>query len=381
MAIIDNRIVGDIDLADDLAVICGLGNTNAGLNYIVQNAHKLIDPYAKYKSVPCGVPFPDRDSEWWKGTNGQCGFIINEYTTEEALYAGKGNDWAYQPDPEYSRQKDFCDYWAAAPELHRGCNIPDRAGRGLSQTIRLQAGLTTPDHLYELTADDISIDGYTLNQLYFGVVTYRNGAPWGRFFASHPGLFQSVSCILSETQQWQQVGGKNTLVKVQAAVGSEIEVLPCLAKGNILGTIGTSLVVQKMYRLPGIGISTVTIAEPGTGGGGGGTTSDPFSIYLYAIWQLGKLVITTEVTGASSTPIYNCGVKVYKANTTTILWYENFDLPPQTSSTKEVRKLTESDVKGNTAVKVEFSILAGTYKKSVMAIMPNPDNDQPIITI
>lgn len=102
---------------------------------------------------------------------------------------------------------------------------------------------------------------------------------------------------------------------------------------------------------------------------------------LAVICGLGRLVITTEVRGASSTPIYNCGIKVYKGNTTTILWYENFDLPPQTSTTTEVRKLTENDLQGNVAVKVEFSILAGTYKKSVMAIMPNPDNDQPIITV
>lgn len=382
-----NKIISSpVQLANDVAPVVGLPTVNVGLGYSCSNSHGLINPWAKYKSVPLGAPFPDRSGEWWKGTNGQCGFIINTYGTWEALFAGRANDWAYQPDPEYARELDFDGYWHDAPTLHRGCNIPDQAGEKISQDIVLTHGLQTEQHLLELTQDDISYDGVPLSQMYFGVAVYRasNNSFMSYAVADHPGIYQSVNVCLSKVTIETTRPGTNipTTSTTYVGVGTQVYALPFLCQKFVFGTGSHTITsIVKMIRIPGIQPSLVTIAVAGSSGGGG-TTSDPFSLYLYAIWERGKLHITAKVTGSSSQSETGY-LRIYRNGTSTLLRYVNdISIGAYGIDFEEDYWYSPSElVAGATlpmAVKVEFGIRAGTYKKSVMAIQPDPDNDRPI---
>lgn len=65
----NGKITAPVNFKADVATVLGTSNTTESA--LCTNAN--INMWAKYKPVVLNSVAPDRNSEWWKSTDGNCG--------------------------------------------------------------------------------------------------------------------------------------------------------------------------------------------------------------------------------------------------------------------------------------------------------------------
>lgn len=140
-----------------------------------------VNKWAKFKPVPLAEVAPSRvsGSTWYRGTNGNCGLNIPNYSTMPAMFTalrGGTTMWNYtRPTGGASqpfRLGDFGGYEHAAqppliPETLDSEYYASFGTLGTSLSLRVKSQ-------YELTVDDLGYT-YNLGQMYFGVAICKTG--------------------------------------------------------------------------------------------------------------------------------------------------------------------------------------------------------------
>lgn len=151
-----------------------------------------IRPESKHKPVVLNETFvqdfdsskPHHKKDWWKGTDGLCGFDLSSaktsgFATLVGLYNNGTNGWDYVPvyGKGILRQNDFAQYYPAAEPLVRAFNAPEQ----IFQTTKGTAYITIPaSNIYTLSWSDFP----SLKDYYFGILLYRSSSDWQRVTSS-----------------------------------------------------------------------------------------------------------------------------------------------------------------------------------------------------
>ncbi len=190
-----------INLTADIKAV--LGETSNSLSVLCTS--EKINWWSRYKPVHIvNTPFPDRSTEWWRGTFGDCGikphYLIN-YGLIKAAYElastdGHLNGWSYQQpwggEASPWRAADFDKYYhyAEAPIAGFSCSSQAKKGDMVQATLMVVPGsesddLTKPG---SLTLRDIKAQGQTLENWKFGIVIYdSSGTRRGRVVGTSNG--------------------------------------------------------------------------------------------------------------------------------------------------------------------------------------------------
>lgn len=184
MANADGIISRPVRVRADIAAVLGVNTGDVRTLW----EDSGVKPWAKYKPVNYGVATPTgrtSGSEYWKASDGKCGFVILEYTsfgipsTAAAFVARLLNGrlrWtrAELTDP-YGRVLDFdgYDHNAASPIFPwEGISALQVDSQG---ELHLQWDVDENGRGTELTLEDFTINGVALKNYYFGaVVKYDN---------------------------------------------------------------------------------------------------------------------------------------------------------------------------------------------------------------
>lgn len=121
----NGKITAPVSLHADVYPVLGLTKTvTYDTGWVCGNSHGRINKWAKYKPTKYGSP--DGDSNWWKATDGNCGFSgMHQYPYAEIVDAYENNSaWKYNPPTpgaDWCRLADFNGYdHNALPFLRSG---------------------------------------------------------------------------------------------------------------------------------------------------------------------------------------------------------------------------------------------------------------------
>lgn len=165
---------------DTWASLCGNPNNNGN------SRHKPVrlSVNSCQDHDPNGVNYV---KDWWKSTDGLCGFNINAakasgWSTLVTLYDGGQNGWIYQPPQGGTAQPyritDFAGYYPAALPLSHGFSAPATVYK--TQTSASAAMALPIESEHSLTWRDFD----TLKNYYFGVLLWRSASDYRRVTAS-----------------------------------------------------------------------------------------------------------------------------------------------------------------------------------------------------
>lgn len=430
MSTTDNTILSPVRVVADVAATLGVDNYNLG--YLCSNAHGKTNKYSKRKPIRDNNPFPDRSGAWWKGQNGHCGFLIRTYDSAAAVYKAAPGDWQYLPPrggTEYFRLRDFEDYWHMAPALHRGLACPAAVAKGDSCEVRLLPEICPPGAPYNLTFDDIEVDGKKISELYFGVAWlrlevlehYQNGVVvaeeikgvelYGSAVADHAGPYRPVTFTPSSGSVLDNNGSyiegtsafdkpvtpnpSHTPKPVTAETGARMLIVPFFA--DVAGGTGF---IYRYYKIPDCEPQTLTITAPGTNPGGGtGSGADYVELSLYIQARMhgtemgGKMTYTAlevnwkvyytnrgHTIRTASTTVSNHTLRVGTAAMTdrpvagAVLDYVDWGANTFTYVEEGTEWYRDQNMLRN-ARKVQFSINNGTLTSTAYVILPATDDE------
>lgn len=173
------------------------------VGYICSNQHGKINMWSRYKPVHiANTTAVDRDSDWYKGTDGDCGIKVKHTTSYLLLpemYESGESDWEYKPPQGGSfspyRLADFDKYLhtATAPISRFTCPAEVAANSTFTCSLLMSTFVEEDEKkeasrldLRDLNTSSIGIDG-NLNDFYRGfVVTDTDGivkgAAAGKYF-------------------------------------------------------------------------------------------------------------------------------------------------------------------------------------------------------
>lgn len=184
----ENGIISaPIYLKEDVYTVVGLEAENGyyDLTKACCNEHGQINPNAKFKPTRAGGT-PETPSDWWRGTDGMCGFNIPRYDTPGNKDAGFIHDlisgaaaWEYlapRKGVDWSRLNDFNGYNHNAGEIFGAIDadsyvLSNSAG---DLTIRI-----TPPYQQaqgQLLPADFTIKGKSLSEFYLGIFLWQESS-------------------------------------------------------------------------------------------------------------------------------------------------------------------------------------------------------------
>ena len=176
-------------LTTDVSVVLAVASHNIG--YLCSNRHGKINKWSKYKPVRLNKLFPDRTTDWWRGSDGKCGLTpvyTNDHRNIPGMYTDDfiKNGWAYTPPAGESaspfRIGDFNRYLhnARPPFFEFSCIEKACRGRLFHAGCAFNP-VSAPNAPTSLGLADIEDDSgtlitgqtarrATLNDYYFGIV-------------------------------------------------------------------------------------------------------------------------------------------------------------------------------------------------------------------
>lgn len=169
----NGKITAPVNFKADVATVLGTSNTTASALCTNDN----INMWAKYKPVVLNSVAPDRNSEWWKGINRNCGIeakVLSSYKLIKDNMDGKNNGWVYDKPKggAYSpfRIADFNGYNHNVRFYIHSFSVSSNVEPG---------GMIIGQCLYELVSDDrdyIILDDLNIASfgLYFGIAIYNS---------------------------------------------------------------------------------------------------------------------------------------------------------------------------------------------------------------
>lgn len=355
-----------VELIGDIMAVLALNDTR------ISAACRAADlaEWSKRKPIRDDRPFLDRSGEWWKGTNGKCGFRIRTSTLITQLFNETYYDWLYlKPNgtPYWYRWLDFQGYWHGATSPIGGFTIPSQIGQNVAISNKGLIRAPQPeDTTYQLTLSDISVEGYPIQgNVRFGIAWRAEGASTCSTAYAMIGdpFAQVLSFIPSRIIKGSSV--------THHPVGTVVEVMPfweIFPNGALQG--------EGIYmRIPGIQNQKCTIITAGSSGDSVHTfvTAKVAPVYDFTTGGIagGTLTITVRIDG--DTVCSQNYVRVYGVNgsSSTLLHTEDFGrtMPGSAGWSRTIR-LGAS--KAYATFRVEYYVTAssGPINKSVLAIMP-----------
>lgn len=139
-------ITAPVGIDSDIAPVLGVGSYDLG--YLCSNAHGKINPQSKKKPVKYAQLAPASNVEWWRATDGRCGF---SFPATQVVIANQDEDkvWTYNPptggDAAPYRALDFEGYNHNASYDWLTIGIPskivfsDTAKITIAGTVQLEA--------------------------------------------------------------------------------------------------------------------------------------------------------------------------------------------------------------------------------------------------
>lgn len=357
---------GGVNLLADIMTVLKLNDTR--LSAACRSAN--IAEWSKCKPIRDDRPFLDRSGEWWKGTNGKCGFQIRTSTLITQLFNESYYVWRYlKPNgtPYYYRMLDFDGYWHGATSPIGGFSIPSQIGQNVA--IKNKGLIRAPqpeDKTYQLTLADISVEGYPIDgNVRFGIAWREEGT--SVCSTAYAMIGDPFGQVLSFVPSRKGTGANVT----HHAVGTVLEIMPFWEIYPYGATQGEGIYM----RIPGVQNQKCTIITQGSAG-------DAVHTYVYAKVEPrydfatgkpdgGMLKITVRIDGettCSQNYMYVYGVN---GGTSTLVHTEDFGrtVPSSAGWTKTIILSASTAYK---SYRVEYYVTSssGPVKKSVLAIMP-----------
>lgn len=193
----------NISLIDDIRAVLGESSYKAS----VLCTSTKINMFSLRKPVDiANTPFPDRNSEWWRGTNNNCGIevpIVGLYTSIKTYYDGNLNGWWYDRPRGGSaspyRVGDFMLYyhkavppiksWSVSSKVTQGSNIIATVMMAMSREDGGGSDGLVGSFGDSVTMGDIYVGGKPLSQWKLGIIVYdSSGNAKGRVISD------SLSC-------------------------------------------------------------------------------------------------------------------------------------------------------------------------------------------
>lgn len=161
---------------------------------------------SKFKPVHiANTPFPDRDSDWWRGSDNDCGIKPNYLTSyadvKTAITTDNKNGWTYRKPSGGAfspyRLADFAKYYHDAEFPIRGWSCSSQVQKGGVVQATLMYGLTSSDPsgggvlisgtslaVNELFASGVPLTDWKLGMVIFDSSGTRKGRVVGESFGS-----------------------------------------------------------------------------------------------------------------------------------------------------------------------------------------------------
>lgn len=173
----------------DVKQVLGVASNDVG--YLCGNGHGKVNMWSKCKPVRLTSAMPDRETEWWKGENEQCGYSVFYCTSDDAdrafneiLHDLSLLDWSYGFTPNGStypyRLADFDGYNhnAVAPFDTKSIDYSFSQNAGSGSTILLGINEGAYDVDGNFTPEMLSIEGSSCSDWYYGImITDETGVP------------------------------------------------------------------------------------------------------------------------------------------------------------------------------------------------------------
>lgn len=189
----------NISLVEDIRAVLGESSYKAS----VLCTSAKINMWSLRKPVHiANTPFPDRNSEWWRGTNNNCGIevpIVGLYTSIKTYYEGNLNGWWYDRPRGGSaspyRLGDFMLYYNKAEPPIAGWSVSTKVTKGSNITANMMLAPSRVDGGSDglvgsmgdaVTLDDIYVGGKPLREWKMGIVVFdSSGNSKGRVISDN----------------------------------------------------------------------------------------------------------------------------------------------------------------------------------------------------
>lgn len=217
-----------------------------------------INPFSKHKPIKLAVNFcqdfdssrSDYDADWWKGSDGNCGFTPKQFTSFSDLITimesiDEMNGWVYNLPTGGSsspfRLGDFCKYAASARPFSYNLSVPATASNQFESNT------------FDITAmgnvlNDTSVswaDFSTLKNYYFGAYLVRQ-----------ENTANTVTVTATDTLEG---GGAAVTVTAGSMLAGTYKVYPFIAQTKI--TQGSTASANYYYTVPKVSVGTIKIVS------------------------------------------------------------------------------------------------------------------------
>lgn len=175
--------------AAEVAQCLGISSLDMG----TQCTSAKINMWSRKKPVHINHRAPNRVTEWWKGSEGDCGVKpptrVSTFAAVKALYDGGLNGWSHTRPSLYYRRMDFDGYYHYAEPQIRELDVP--ADVIVGNTIPASVGIREDDRdssgSGSLNMDEITVDNIALSNWYVGIALFEGSTLRG-WIAEHKGL-------------------------------------------------------------------------------------------------------------------------------------------------------------------------------------------------
>ena len=156
--------------------------------------HSNVNMWSRKKPVHISSPAPNRNLEWWKGTENNCGINpparVSTFAAVKALYNGGLNGWSYTKPATYYRMLDFDGYYHDAEPQINGLDAPPTilSGNNIAVSVGIRESDLDSSGSGSLDMSEITVDGTALSNWYVGIALFENDTKLVGWIATSKGL-------------------------------------------------------------------------------------------------------------------------------------------------------------------------------------------------
>lgn len=142
--------------------------------------HDKVNMFSRKKSVEIPIQEPNRATDWWRGTEGNCGIAaparVSSFFSLLSQYDGKMNGWVRVKPVTWNRANDFDGYYHYAQPPIKEMDSMDSYFKLEDTPVNVSIAYNEDDvdenGSGSLKMSDIIIDNQPLNDWYLGVVIF-----------------------------------------------------------------------------------------------------------------------------------------------------------------------------------------------------------------
>lgn len=243
-----NGAINETNIRTNADVMAVLGESTNNVGALCSS--DKINWASKFKPVHiASTPFPDRTSEWWRGSERDCGikpkFLTSYADVKNAMTSDDKNGWYYKRPYGGAispyRLADFGKYyhnavfpikgWSCSTQVTKGSTIHATLMYSSSDSGNLGSAISIGE---SLTVDDLLADGVKLTEWKMGLVIFdssgtRKGRVVGDYFGSCS--FNTVALTEGQTYTVYPIFAKYTMGQMDSDITNGYTTIPfCGAK-------------------------------------------------------------------------------------------------------------------------------------------------------